>query len=377
MFSTYTMNYKGEKDMAKRIGYSLLTFLIMLIAIMLVSFSHATIASAAQAGATPKIYCTYTDENGVDVDGNKLTAGTYEINFVAEGFEKLSVVQLTATVSEGAAVNSIDSLLSDTSSDLASMGTVNSDGNLVFGFVPDTDNNGMSVSGAVTLATVKMTFDSACDAANYISVSSNPNLTFVSTDYSIENNDEYALVDTFDGYNGALTLMKCDVTPIISESACSISGKIVMANDILGSCSEFGVRGITVNVKNNDDIIASDVTGDDGTYTLSLPTGEYSMTISGPTTVDRTVTLVVSEDKVVDPVGVIITDYNHDGFVNGVDLGNYLVYHNKTDSDIPEEMRDLKVYFDLSNDGFVNGVDLGIYLNFHNKYANYDNVTLK
>ena len=363
--------------MAKRIGYSLLTFLIMLISIMLVSFSHATIASAAQAGATPKIYCTYTDENGVDVDGNKLTAGTYEINFVAEGFKKLSVVQLTATVSEGAAVNSIDSLLSDTSSDLASMGTVNSDGNLVFGFVPDTDNNGMSVSDAVTLATVKMTFDSACDAANYISVSSNPNLTFVSTDYSIENNEEYALVDTFDGYNGALTLMKCDVTPVISESACSISGKIVMANDILGSCSDVGVRGITVNVKNNDNIIASDVTGDDGTYTLSLPTGEYSMTISGPTTVDRTVTLVVSEDKVVDPVGVIITDYNHDGFVNGVDLGNYLVYHNKTDSDIPEEMKDLKVYFDLSNDGFVNGVDLGIYLNFHNKYANYDDVTLK
>lgn len=363
--------------MAKRIGYSLLTFLIMLIAIMLVSFSHATIASAAQAGATPKIYCTYTDENGVDVDGNKLTAGTYEINFVAEGFEKLSVVQLTATVSEGAAVNSIDSLLSDTSSDLASMGTVNSDGNLVFGFVPDTDNNGMSVSGAVTLATVKMTFDSACDAANYISVSSNPNLTFVSTDYSIENNDEYALVDTFDDYNGALTLMECDVTPVISASACSISGKIVMANDILGSCSEFGVRGITVNVKNNDNIIASALTGDDGTYTLSLPTGEYSMTISGPTTVDRTVTLIVSEDKVVDPVGVIITDYNHDGFVNGTDLGMYLVYHNKDDGDIPEEMKELKAYYDLSNDGFVNGTDLGMYLTFHNNGITYDNVTLK
>lgn len=238
--------------MAKRIGYSLLTFLIMLIAIMLVSFSHATIASAAQAGATPKIYCTYTDENGVDVDGNKLTAGTYEINFVAEGFEKLSVVQLTATVSEGAAVNSIDSLLSDTSSDLASMGTVNSDGNLVFGFVPDTDNNGMSVSGAVTLATVKMTFDSACDAANYISVSSNPNLTFVSTDYSIENNDEYALVDTFDGYNGALTLMKCDVTPSMS-SGHSVSANLVVMTDSTGNTNNVPVYGeYTVDVYSDE-----------------------------------------------------------------------------------------------------------------------------
>lgn len=363
--------------MAKRIGYSLLTFLIMLIAIMLVSFSHATIASAAQAEATPKIYCTYTDVNGVDVDGNKLTAGTYKINFVAEGFEKLSVVQLTATVSEGAAVNSIDSLLSDTSSDLASMGTVNSGRNLVFGFVPDTDNNGMSVSSAVTLATVEMKFDSACDAAEYISVSSNPNLTFVSTDYSLENNDEYALVDTFEGYNGNLTLMKCDVTPVIPASACSISGKIVIANDISGGCSQVGVRGITVNVKYNDAIIASDTTGDDGTYTLSLPTGEYSMTISGPTTIDRTVTLVVSEDKTLDPVGIVIADYNRDGFVNGTDLGMYLVYHNKADADIPEELKEYKVYYDLSDDGFVNGTDLGIYLNFHNKSITYDDVTIK
>lgn len=318
--------------MAKRIGYSLLTFLIMLIAIMLVSFSHATIASAAQAGATPKIYCTYTDENGVDVDGNKLTAGTYEIKFVAEGFEKLSVVQLTATVSEGAAVNSIDSLLSDTSSDLASMGTVNSDGNLVFGFVPDTDNNGMSVSGAVTLATVKMTFDSACDAANYISVSSNPNLTFVSTDYSIENNNEYALVDTFDGYNGELTLMECDVTPSMS-SGHSVSANLVVMTDGTGNTDNVPVYGeYTVDVYSDEartnlvtSVKSQNVVLDENKFNTfvidGLDDGTYYVTISSDYSMTRSdITIIVDgKDITGTAIPIVACDYDKNNAVDSLD----------------------------------------------------------
>lgn len=319
--------------MAKRIGYSLLTFLIMLIAIMLVSFSHATIASAAQAEATPKIYCTYTDVNGDDVDGNKLTAGTYKINFVAEGFEKLSVVQLTATVSEGAAVNSIDSLLSDTSSDLASMGTVNSGRNLVFGFVPDTDNNGMSVSGAVTLATVSMTFDSACDAADYISVSSNPNLTFVSTDYSLENNDEYALVDTFEGYNGVLTLMECDVTPSMPVTGHSVSANLVVMTDGAGNTDNVPVYGeytvdvysdeartnLVTSVKSQNIVLDENkfntfvIDGlDDGTYYVTI-SSDYSMTRS-----DITI-IVDGKDITGTAIPIVACDYDKNNAVDSLD----------------------------------------------------------
>lgn len=366
--------------MAKRIGYSLLTFLIMLIAIMLVSFSHATIASAAQAGATPKIYCTYTDENGVDVDGNKLTAGTYEINFVAEGFEKLSVVQLTATVSEGAAVNSIDSLLSDTSSDLASMGTVNSDGNLVFGFVPDTDNNGMSASGAVTLATVKMTFDSACDAADYISVSSNPNLTFVSTDYSIENNDEYALVDTFDGYNGALTLMECDVTPSM-PSGHSVSANLVVMTDGTGNTDNVPVYGeytvyvysdeartnLVTSVKSQNVVLGENKLN---TFVIDgLADGTYYATVSSDYAITRDdVTIVVNGADISGQyIPIIACDFDGSGAVSALDL--VPVYQEIAGSG--------GLHCDLDGSGAVSSLDLVVVYSLIAGGTNYSSITIK
>ena len=366
--------------MAKRIGYSLLTFLIMLIAIMLVSFSHATIASAAQAEATPKIYCTYTDENGVDVDGNKLTAGTYEINFVAEGFKKLSVVQLTAVVSEGATVNSIDSLLSDTSSDLASMGTVNSDGNLVFGFVPDTDNNGMSVSDAVTLATVKMTFDSACDAANYISVSSNPNLTFVSTDYSIENNDEYALVDTFDGYNGELTLMECDVTPSMS-SGHSVSANLVVMTDSTGNTNNVPAYGeYTVDVYSDEartNLVTSVksqnvVLGENkfNTFVIeNLADGTYYATVSSDYAITRDdITIIVNGADISGQyIPIIACDYEHNRVIDAMDA--VVVYQQAASGGA--------LYCDIDGNNVVDAMDAVILYSIAANSLNYKSITIE
>lgn len=367
--------------MAKRIGYSLLTFLIMLIAIMLVSFSHATIASAAQAEATPKIYCTYTDESGDDVDGNKLTAGTYEINFVAEGFEKLSVVQLTATVSEGAAVNSIDSLLSDTSSDLASMGTVNSDGNLVFGFVPDTDNNGMSVSGAVTLATVKMTFDSACDAANYISVSSNPNLTFVSTDYSLENNDEYALVDTFEGYNGALTLMECDVTPSMPVTGHSVSANLVVMTDSAGNTDNVPVYGeYTVDVYSDEartnlvtSVKSQNVVRDENKFNTfvidGLADGTYYATISSDYAITRDdITIIVNGADISGQyIPIIACDYEHNRVIDAMDA--VVVYQQAASGGA--------LYCDIDGNNVVDAMDAVILYSIAANSLNYKSITIE
>ena len=54
------------------------------------------------------------------------------------------------------------------------------------------------------------------------------------------------------------------------------------------------------------------------------------MLISGETTVDRKVTLVVSESKDVGSVGVVICDYNKDELINGTDYMSFIAFYNKT-----------------------------------------------
>ena len=84
----------------------------------------------------PNIYCTYTDSDGKQYDGDKLPAGTYDVNFYLEGVSELSVVQVTAKYSADATVDTAaKSLLSNNIAGISSMGTITQNSNLVFGFL--------------------------------------------------------------------------------------------------------------------------------------------------------------------------------------------------------------------------------------------------
>ena len=97
----------------KRIGAVIgtLTFLVLIaLFVCLPNTSYgATIGSEK-----PNIYCTYTDSDGKQYDGDELPAGTYDVNFYLEGVSELSVVQVTAKYSADATVDTAaQSLLSD------------------------------------------------------------------------------------------------------------------------------------------------------------------------------------------------------------------------------------------------------------------------
>lgn len=340
-------------------------------AMMLLVFADS--AKAAELGdETPYLYCTYFDENGEEVNGNKLSPGTYEVNFNISGVSAISTLQVTAEydTEKVTAERTPLRLMSDSKENaVSSMGEVIENGNIVFGFVSDNADSSPVNSEGTLVAGVKMTFSEPCDASDVISFDANPNLTFAQVSYEDGFDDEYALDDMYPDYNGSLYLMSADISPSGAAGAFDVSGQIKIATDVTGSETTVGIVGINVSVEDSSgSTIASAVTDNDGYYTLTgLPEGEYKMIVSGPTTIDREVTLIVSESKKVAPIGIVICDYNKDNFVNSTD--------NITFSSALAGQYD--IYCDINGDTFVNSSDNIIVSSLLNKSITYENVTLR
>lgn len=353
----------------KRIGAVIGTLTFLVLIALFVCLPN-TSYGATVGSEKPNIYCTYTDSDGKQYDGDKLPAGTYDVNFYLEGVSELSVVQVTAKYSADATVDTAaKSLLSGEVTGISSMGTITQNSNLVFGFVSDSDSCSAINSDGTLLATFSVAFANKCDASNVISVSTSPNETFVLTDYNDGLKDEYALVNQADDYDGSLYLMTCDVSP--KGPGCDITGKITIATSLDGSGGKTGIGGINLTVKTADDsTVATAVTDSNGDYTLAdIPAGEYKMLISGETTIDRTVTLVVSESKDVSSVSIAICDYNRDGEVNALDkLTFYTAFSGTSD--------DYNPYCDFNKDDNVNALDKLVFYSFFGKEVKYADVTL-
>ena len=142
----------------KRVGviFGTLAFLVF---VALVVCLPRTSYAAALGTESPNVYCTYTDSNGKQYDGDKLPAGTYDVSFYLEGVTELSVVQVTSTYSSDVSVQSEPkALLSDEVAGVSSMGTVTNDSNLVFGFVSDADTCSSVTKDGTLLATFSVAF---------------------------------------------------------------------------------------------------------------------------------------------------------------------------------------------------------------------------
>lgn len=365
---------KAEKKHSSNFLLVVLAFaatLFLLISLPMVSYAE----TGTLGDETPEIICTY-EQNGVCVDGNELTAGTYDVNFILRGVKNLSVLEVTAFYDEEqVAVESSPTYLISNNADnsVESMGCVLSGGNIVFGFV-STNEDCSSLSGEeVIIATVKMTFNSDCDAESYIQISENPHFTFAQVDYNDGYDNEYAPVASYPDYNGNLYLMSCDVTPAMI-SGYDINGKIEIATDVTGTDTTVGIVGITVKVEKDGETVAQAITDETGNYTLAaLPEGEYTMTISGPTTIDRKATLIVSADRAenavidVGSVGIVICDYNKDNNINATDD---FVFGNSYSG------IEYSVYCDFNGDAKVNATDDFVFGNFYGKKVDYKIIVL-
>lgn len=360
-----------------KFGGNILAGVLAFIAAMMCFISLPSVSNAETGtlgSESPEIYCTYA-QDGAAVDGNELTAGTYDVSFVVSGVKSLSVVQITATYDESVvSVASAPSYSISDDADLAmdSMGYILSGGNIVLGFVSENADCSSVSEEEQILATVSMTFASDCDAAEYITVSQDPNLTFLQVDYGDGYDDQYALVDSYLGYDGNLYLMSCDVTPVFIPEY-TVNGQVLIATDVTGANTTVGIVGITVTVEKDGETIASAVTDENGYYTLpEIPVGEYTVTFSGSTTVDRTAALTVSADKAVDAtvtvenVGIIVCDYNLDGAFNAIDAA---VFSSAFSGEY-------NIYCDLNGDGGVNAIDAAAFSGIFGNTVAYAEITL-
>lgn len=225
------------------------TFVFVAAMLILISIPFVSYAQTGTLGeASPEIYCTY-EQNGEPVDGNSLTAGTYDVSFVLSGMTDVSVIEITAAYNQEqvTVADAPTALLSDDSAAaFKSMGYKLADGNIVFGFVSTNESCSSVAESGQVIATVPMTFASDCDAEQFITVSENPNLVFAQADYGDGYADAYALVDSYEGYNGNLYLMTCDVTPGAGHG---VSGELVVMTNASGATDNIAVNGVyTIDV---------------------------------------------------------------------------------------------------------------------------------
>lgn len=312
--------------LSKNYSKAVLIALLSLISAIFVFICLPQITSAATGtlgSEEPYVYFTYENaENGETADGNQLDAGTYNVSIHLSGMANSSIVQVTGTYdTESASVASTPvAVLSDTVTDMESMGYILEDGNIVFGFV--STNDACSVLGDdVVIAEIQVTFAQACDADTVISVSVSPDLTFAQADYGDGLDDEYSLTADADkdvNYTGTLYPMTCDVTPAFGYD---VTGSLVVMTDNTGSTNNVPVYGeYTINVYSDaerTDLIKSvkSVQNENANSFVieGLTNGTYFATITGTYAMTRDdITIVVNGNDIAGPAIPVIA-CNFDG----------------------------------------------------------------
>jgi hypothetical protein len=156
-----------------------------------------------------------------------------------------------------------------------------------------------------------------------------------------------------------------EIQPVVEASApegITISGTITIAKDAVGTDSGFAVEGI--NIVAGGEVVATSAS--DGTFTATVPVGTTELTITGDTTIDRTVTLSGTTDVTDVVIPVIDCDYNRDSYVNMTDFSTFLKYYEV----------EYYAYADFNGDKTVNMTDLTSFLKIYDNDVVYDALSL-
>lgn len=357
------MEFLMSKNMKK--------FYATLLTIVFAFSVYVPFSATAQTGTlgteSPKLVATFTDSTGDVCDGNDLSAGEYNVQLVLSGMSNVSLFQVTANTTDDVTINTV-STVADTNSQFSVAAIENEDNSFVAIILSDNDDTTAVDPSGEAMITLNVTVNTAGDFADYFVVSDDVDLTFIEADYG-DGYEKCYVVNSNTSDDIHYANLGVDMSPALTSGTFDVTGQITIAQDINGATGTFGIVGITVSVDGTD---VSAVTDENGYYTLSgLEEGTYTLTIAGPTTIDRTVQLVVSADKsvdgtiTVDYVPVVICDYNHDGSINPTDVSLFSGY-----------ISGYNVYGDLNADKQVNPTDISLFSGFIGETIEYTAVEL-
>jgi hypothetical protein len=318
---------------------------------------------------SPSFKATFTDSNNNVADGNSLDTGVYTVSIKLFGMKTVSVFQLTANYTDDITINSV-STVADTDSSF-SVGAVKNENNSLVVVLASENDDTSAITDGEAMVTMTITINKSGDFSEYFVISADPELTFIEADYADGFDPAYVLVgnEETDDYFPYITV---DMSPAVATDSYSVTGQITIATNLDGSQGDTGIVGITASVDVNGETVSA-VSDENGYYTLSgLPEGVYDMVLSGPTTIDRNVTLTVSADKAVDgiitvsAVPICICDYVKNGIVNAYDK---TVFNNAF-------YGEYNVYCDLIPNNVINAYDKTVFNTFFNNDVEYVDVTL-
>ena len=335
--------------------------------VLIISMLALPVSANAEAGTlgteTPEISCVFTNTDGKVVDGNRLTKGKYTVDIVLSGMKAVSIVELTATYDQSViSLITVKSTYADTHADMR-LGGQKYEGNTlsVFQVSENEDASSIDTNGTV-MVSLSVTVASSCDFADVFEFSTDPDFCYIEASYLDGVNDCYVL-DTTVQTDYKTYPMTADASPYYRVTEFDVHGTVTVAADLSGTASAVPVAGVTVAIEGTD---ISTVTATDGSYSFAdLAEGEYTLNISGPTTIDRSVKLVVALEKAdydqisVDSIGVCVVDYNKDTKINATDAALFSKY--KTD---------------LNGDGAYNDLDVAAFRTFYRNTVNYAQLNL-
>ncbi len=323
----------------------------------------------------PHLSCTFTDSEGRAVDGNALSAGDYTVSFTLSGMQSFAVMQYTMSYdADVLTVNGHSDLLSDSLPDqlrgLGAAGVLVQDGTINFGFITRVDQTAtttaIDAAGQLLLKLqVTVTTEEPVDFAKIVTLDTDPNQTFIEADYAdyadygMADQDCYALVTTFDGYDATLYRMTEDLSPATGHA---VTGTVLALANTSGKVAGSAFTVIGCDVLIDGEVVAT--TGTDGVFTIpSLAAGTYTATLSYACGYDRDIEITVANGDVdLGTYGMVVCNFQKDAAINGADYNVYKKCIGTT-----SESANYNAACDFNHDGAINGTDFNLYKTFIGK----------